>query len=54
LRDAFAAGGQPVTGLRLVLVYDVFTTGATLDSCANLLRKQGAVDVLAMTVARGI
>ncbi len=54
LRDAFAAGGQPVTGLRLVLVDDVFTTGATLDSCANLLRNQGAVDVLAMTVARGI
>ncbi|MEI8062988.1 MAG: ComF family protein [Verrucomicrobiota bacterium] len=54
LRAAFAAGRGQVTGLRLVLVDDVFTTGATLDSCANLLINQGAVDVVALTVARGI
>ena len=54
LRDAFATGCKPVAGLRLVLVDDVFTTGATLDSCANLLLSQGAADVIAMTVVRGI
>lgn len=54
LRAAFAAGRGPVTGLRLVLVDDVFTTGATLDSCASLLCSQGAAAVLALTVARGI
>ena len=54
LQAAFAAGRGRVTGLRLVLVDDVFTTGATLDSCANLLVSQGAAAVMALTVARGI
>ena len=54
LRGAFAAGREPVAGLQLVLVDDVFTTGATLDSCASLLVSQGAAAVLALTVARGI
>ena len=54
LRGAFAAGRGRVTGLRLVLVDDVFTTGATLDSCARLLVNQGAATVMALTVARGI
>jgi ComF family protein len=52
VRDAFVA--QPVTGKRLVIVDDVFTTGATLDSCARILSKEGAQDVLALTVARGV
>ena len=54
LRGAFAAGRGRVTGLRLALVDDVFTTGATLDSCAKVLVTQGAADVLALTVARGV
>jgi len=54
LRGAFATGRGRVTGLRLVLVDDVFTTGATLDSCASLLVSQGAAAVMALTVARGI
>ena len=54
LQAAFAAGRGRVAGLRLVLVDDVFTTGATLDSCASLLVNQGATAVLALTVARGI
>ena len=54
LRGAFAAGRGRVTGLRFVLVDDVFTTGATLDSCASLLVSQGAAAVMALTVARGI
>jgi len=54
LRAAFTAGRGQVAGLRLVLVDDVFTTGATLDSCASLLVNQGAAAVMALTVARGI
>lgn len=55
VRDAFAApDGAGIAGRRIVLVDDVFTTGATLDSCARVLRRQGAKDVVALTVARGV
>ena len=55
LRDAFAARpAGAFAGKRLVLVDDVFTTGATMDSCAKVLRIAGAEDVIALTVARGV
>lgn len=55
LRDAFAVRRAEVfAGRRLVLVDDVFTTGATIDSCAKVLRIAGAEDVVALTVARGV
>lgn len=55
LRGAFAARNDgAVRDRRVVLVDDVFTTGATLDSCARVLLQQGAADVLALTVARGV
>jgi ComF family protein len=55
VRDAFAARkGERFEGQRFVLVDDVFTTGATLDACARILRREGAQDVIALTVARGV
>ena len=55
LRGAFAVRcPETVAGQRVALVDDVFTTGATLDGCARVLHAAGAVDVLALTVARGI
>ncbi len=54
LRKAFAVRRAGVfTGKRLVLVDDVFTTGATLNSCAKVLRRAGAYSVIALAVARG-
>jgi ComF family protein len=41
-----------VAGLRVLLVDDVATTGATLDACALALFAAGASDVLAITLAR--
>jgi competence protein ComFC len=41
-----------VDKLRVLLVDDVMTTGATLDACSRALRQAGASHVAALTVAR--
>lgn len=46
--------GARVDNLRVLLVDDVFTTGATLDACARALKKAGAKSVIGLTVARAI
>jgi predicted amidophosphoribosyltransferase len=46
--------GSQVDNLRVLLVDDVMTSGATLDSCAKALRGAGARSVVGLTVARAV
>jgi len=51
VEGAFSCSGD-VTPLRIVLVDDVCTTGATLEGCAGALKRAGAASVLGLTLAR--
>lgn len=42
-----------LTGKQCLIIDDVFTTGATVNACARILKKAGAESVSALTVARG-
>jgi ComF family protein len=51
LKGAFEVKGN-IEGMRLLLVDDVMTTGATITECAKVLMKAGAKEVIALTLAR--
>lgn len=42
------------TDKKVVLVDDVFTTGATMNECAAVLKSAGAAQVIALTLARAV
>ncbi|MHB8883362.1 MAG: ComF family protein [Thermodesulfovibrionales bacterium] len=51
LRGAFTATAS-FTGMQLLLVDDVMTTGATARECSTVLREAGAEEIIVLTLAR--
>ncbi len=52
VEGAFRAHPRKFVDSAVILVDDLFTTGATLSSCASALRAAGAQMVIGLTVAR--
>ena len=52
--DAFVCCDEQVSGKQIILIDDVCTSGATLESCASALKNKGATSVWGLTLAREI
>lgn len=55
IKNAFAPGDTaPLKGRDVLLVDDVFTTGATTNECSRTLTKHGANSVSVLTLTKGV
>ncbi len=55
IKDAFKLGdGENVREKKILIVDDVYTTGATANECAKVLLKKGATSVDVLTLARAM
>jgi len=52
--DAFKCQNGKVRGKQIILIDDVCTSGATLESCASALKSEGVTSVWGLTLAREI
>jgi ComF family protein len=54
IRNAFTCVRRDISGKRILLIDDVCTSGATLNSCAASLKSAGAASVWGLTLAKEI
>jgi ComF family protein len=55
IENTFAPGDTtPFKGRNVLLVDDVFTTGATVNECSRILTKYGANSVYVLTLTKGV
>ena len=54
LKGAFHWRGKTLNGMKLALVDDVMTTGSTIAECSRVLKRSGAREVAAWTLARAV
>jgi len=55
IRNAFVmADSEKVNGKKVLIIDDVYTTGATTNECARVLLKHGAQSVDVLTLARAV
>nr|MDD6336585.1 ComF family protein [bacterium] len=52
LQGALRPGPQKVAGLRVLLIDEVYTTGATAAACSRVLKSAGCTQVRALTACR--
>lgn len=53
IKNAFEVRNKCIEAKRLMLIDDVFTTGATVRECSKVLKKAGAKDIYVVTLAHG-
>lgn len=54
IKNAFEYDGEhSISGRNILIIDDIYTTGSTMDACADILKKQGAAKVYALTMAIG-
>jgi ComF family protein len=55
MRGAFAVNpDKPIKKKRILLIDDVYTSGATVNECSRALRRAGAKEVYVLTLARAV